>query len=152
MKAVYSPITGYICNECWSLFQDPFEYWRHMVNHLKEKEMTCREENMCYQCIATEKKQAKDEGMKFDDDKLRFDLIPPEASEELAKILTMGAKKYAPNNWQKIKKDRYLSALYRHLNAWQKGEINDGESGERHLSHALCNVVFLLWKEIHNVE
>ena len=41
-------------------------------------------------------------GKKFDGDKLRFDLIPAVAEEEIAKILTFGAKKYGPDNWQKL--------------------------------------------------
>ena len=89
------------------------------------------------------------EGKKFDSDKLRFDLIPPEITEELAKVLTMGVKKYSANNWQNVESDRYIAALFRHINSWRKGEIFDDESGFRHLSHALCNIAFLLWKEIH---
>ena len=89
------------------------------------------------------------EGTKFDTDKLMYDLIPTECLEELAKVLTFGAKKYAPNNWQKVDNfsSRYYSALQRHLEAWRKGEKVDAESGLHHLSHALCNVMFLLWKE-----
>ena len=86
-------------------------------------------------------------GRKFDDDKLRMDLIPPEAIEELAKVLTMGAKKYDDNNWQKIEAHRYDAALMRHYIAWKKGEKTDYESGFSHLSHMLCNIAFLIWKE-----
>jgi len=87
-------------------------------------------------------------GKKFDTDKLRYDLIPPETIEELAKVLTHGAKKYAPDNWKNVEpfNDRYYSALMRHLEAWRKGEMIDPESGLNHLSHALTNVTFLLWK------
>ena len=35
------------------------------------------------------------EGLKFDSDKLMYGLIPPECTEELVKVLTYGAKKYA---------------------------------------------------------
>ena len=89
------------------------------------------------------------EGTKYDGDKLMYDLIPAECLEELAKVLTYGAKKYAPNNWQKVDNfnSRYYSALQRHIEAWRKGEKVDAESGLHHLSHALCNVMFLLWKE-----
>lgn len=88
-------------------------------------------------------------GMKFDYDKLRYDLIPVEVEEEMAKVITYGAKKYDDNNWQLVGSDRYLSALRRHLAAWRKGEKNDSESGLNHLSHALVNVAFLLWKEMN---
>ena len=91
-------------------------------------------------------------GKKFDGDKLRFDLIPAVAEEEIAKILTFGAKKYGPDNWQKLDDfdNRYYAALRRHLNAWKQGEANDPESGMSHLSHALTNAVFLVWGEANN--
>jgi len=85
-----------------------------------------------------------EEFMKFDADKLRYDLIPPSAMKALAEVLTYGAKKYKPNNWRNGDKDRYIAALYRHLEAWRAGEQKDEESGMTHLSHALTNVAFLL--------
>jgi len=86
--------------------------------------------------------------MKFDTDKLRYDLIPPESMEALAKVLTYGAKKYKPGNWKNATNiDRYTAALYRHLEAWRKGEEVDEESGLPHLAHAITNVAFLIWFE-----
>ncbi len=86
--------------------------------------------------------------MKFDAGKLRYDLIPPSAMEGLAEVLTYGAKKYKPNGWKNNSISCYTAALYRHLEAWRKGEKKDEESGMAHLKHALTNVVFLL--EIDN--
>ena len=88
-------------------------------------------------------------GLKFDEKKLRWDLLPIDCVEEVVKILTFGAEKYAPNNWQKIESDRYFAALMRHLSASRQGQLIDDESGLSHLSHAMCNVLFLLWKEKH---
>jgi len=87
--------------------------------------------------------------MKFDDAKLRFDLIPPEAEEELAKVLTYGALKYAPNSWQGLEdfEDRYYAAARRHLTAARQGERLDPESNLLHLSHALTCIAFLIWRE-----
>ena len=86
-----------------------------------------------------------EEFMKFDKDKLQYNLIPPKAMRELAKVLTYGAKKYKPNNWQKVDDStRYIDALYRHLEAWRSGEKLDSESGLSHLSHALTNIAFLI--------
>jgi hypothetical protein len=96
-------------------------------------------------------------GMKFDgcgedksEMKLRYDLIPYSCIQELAKVYTYGAKKYSDNTWQKVEnfENRYWSALQRHLVAWREGEVCDQESGLRHLSHALWNVVALLWNEL----
>jgi len=49
----------------------------------------------------------KDEGMKHDDGKLMWDLLPLDAVEQIVEIMTYGAKKYAPNNWQKVRSNRY---------------------------------------------
>ena len=72
--------------------------------------------------------------------------------EDIVKILTFGAAKYAPNNWQLVDNgtDRYYAALMRHLVAWRKGELIDPESGESHLSHAACCLVFLMWLDKQN--
>jgi len=89
-----------------------------------------------------------EEFMKFDAGKLRYGLIPPQALKGLAEVLTYGAKKYKPNNWQKAEDTtRYVDALYRHLEAWRAGEKVDEESGLHHLKHALTNISFLLYFE-----
>jgi hypothetical protein len=84
-------------------------------------------------------------GMKFDKEKLRYDLLPPHALEETVKVLTFGAAKYKPNNWRYVDDamDRYFAAAERHVWAWMKGEKNDPESGIHHLAHAICNLYFL---------
>lgn len=87
----------------------------------------------------------KPDGMKFDGDKLRYDLIPPLAQAEMVKVLTFGAAKYKPNNWQHVDAalDRYFAALERHVWAWKMGETVDPESGIHHLAHAMCCLSFL---------
>jgi hypothetical protein len=89
---------------------------------------------------------------KFDSNKLRFDLIPPEVEKAMATILTFGAKKYGANNWQGLDNfnERFTAALMRHLNSWRLGEILDKESGYPHLWHIACNVAFLIWKKEKN--
>jgi hypothetical protein len=85
------------------------------------------------------------EGTKFDNEKLRLDLLPPAALEDLAQVLTMGAKKYGDWNWHGgIKYSRLYAATLRHLLAWWDGDDLDAESGLNHLAHAMCNVAFLL--------
>lgn len=88
-------------------------------------------------------------GMKYDGDKPRMDLLLsgcPNALEQVAQILTFGAKKYAAHSWQTVPQgdERYLAALLRHLTAHSKGEMNDPESGMSHLAHAACNALFIL--------
>lgn len=85
------------------------------------------------------------EGLKYDTGKLQYSLIPPQTLTALAEVLTFGARKYAPDNWQLVQdgERRYLDALYRHLQAYRLGEDVDPESGLHHLSHALTNIAFL---------
>jgi len=90
-----------------------------------------------------------EKGLKLDFDKLRWDLLPIECVEEIVKVLTFGAKKYADNNWQLVENstERYYAALMRHIVEWRKGDPVDRDSELNHLSHALCNLIFLLWFE-----
>ncbi|MGL5567497.1 MAG: dATP/dGTP diphosphohydrolase domain-containing protein [Plesiomonas sp.] len=84
-------------------------------------------------------------GMKFDGDKLRYDLVPPSAVKALADVFTYGARKYKPHNWQEVDEpNRYVAALYRHLEAYRMGETHDQESGLHHLAHAMTNCAILL--------
>jgi len=93
-------------------------------------------------------------GKKYDDGKLRWDLLPMKPIECVVKILTFGASKYGSNNWQKLKNfdDRYYAAMMRHMSAWKQGEKLDPESGLPHLAHAMCCVMFLLWNELKGGE
>jgi hypothetical protein len=86
-------------------------------------------------------------GTKYDEEKVRWDLLPWEGIEDVAKVMTYGAKKYAPDNWQKVKplRARYFAAALRHIMAWNKEEILDHESGLPHLAHAICCLLFCMW-------
>jgi hypothetical protein len=89
-------------------------------------------------------------GTKFDSEKPRFDLIPPDTQLAIAKVLAHGAKKYADNNWLGLKVNRVIAALERHLNAIKSGEdidVGDGcnaGSGMPHSWHMLTNAIFLV--------
>ncbi len=92
------------------------------------------------------------EGLKFDKEKVRYDLLPPELLEGVAQILTFGAKKYGDRNWE-LGMDwmRVFGALQRHLWAWRSGENVDPETGKSHLWHAGCCVAFLMAYEQRKV-
>lgn len=87
-----------------------------------------------------------EQGRKDDSAKELMHLIPAKAEMALARVLTFGAKKYAPENWRKVDNpiDRYMAAAMRHMNAHRQGELRDEESGELHLSHALTCLSFLV--------
>lgn len=84
------------------------------------------------------------EGVKFDQDKPRMDLLPPFPLMQVAMVLGHGAKKYADHNWRKgMDFSRPYAAALRHLCAWNDGEDIDPESGLNHIDHALCELMFL---------
>jgi hypothetical protein len=85
-------------------------------------------------------------GVKFDSAKPDYSLIPPNALDDVAKVLTYGAKKYDRENWRKLDDldNRYFAAAQRHIWAVKKGEPNDPETGISHLAHAIASLMFLV--------
>lgn len=80
------------------------------------------------------------------DDKLRWELLPLEDIEDVVKVYTEGAKKYAPNSWQNLENgyERYKAALFRHLLEYEKGHEIDEEIGCRHLAQVVWNAIAML--------
>ena len=92
------------------------------------------------------------EGKRYDAGKLRLDLIPPEATLYLARVLTLGAQKYEARNWELgMDWSRCLGSLKRHLLKWELGQTVDDESGEPHLAHVMWNAMALLVYETRGV-
>lgn len=90
--------------------------------------------------------------IKYDQEKNRLELIPPELITEVGKILTFGAVKYSERNWELgMDWGRVYGALQRHLWAWWVGEDTDPETGESHLAHAACCIAFLIAYEQRGV-
>ncbi len=93
--------------------------------------------------------------IKFDSGKTDWSLMPFEAVEEINKVLEFGAKKYNEGqttrehwNWAKgegLGIPRVLSAIFRHLFAFSRGEKLDPESGLSHIAHAGCGIIFILY-------
>ena len=84
------------------------------------------------------------DGLKDDDGKLLWDLLPFGAVEAIVRVMTHGARKYAPGNWRDVEPHRYFAALMRHLAAVREGEDIDPDSGLPHLAHVATNALFLL--------
>ena len=86
-------------------------------------------------------------GVKYDQNKPQWSLLPFEALEEVVEVLTSGAKKYAPDNWKFVPDAdaRYMDAAFRHMAQYMQGEQHDEETGNNHLAHAVCCLLFKLW-------
>jgi hypothetical protein len=94
------------------------------------------------------------EGRKFDSEKPKMHLLPPNATLEVAKVLTFGAQKYDEENWRKLEnaQKRYTSGALRHIFAHMGGELQDPETNYSHLAHAICCLMFKLELELENGE
>jgi hypothetical protein len=88
--------------------------------------------------------------VKLDSGKLRYDLMPFDALDEVAKVLTYGIKKYPKpeENWRvnSTKKDikRYMAAMLRHISELKQDRPFDSESGMHHLAHIATNSLFMI--------
>ena len=101
---------------------------------------------------------SKPEGLRYNEGKLRYDLVPAWAQDQYVKVLTYGSKKYPAWNWAKgMQWSNVLASMKRHIAAIEKGEDYDfdpncegcrtGEcsthSGQLHSAHVMCNAAFL---------
>ncbi len=84
-------------------------------------------------------------GVKHDQTKRRWTLLPWSALAEVVDVLEFGARKYAVDNWKHVGRDRYVDAMIRHVVAYVAGEREDAESGLHHLAHAVCCGLFVVW-------
>jgi hypothetical protein len=83
-------------------------------------------------------------GLRYNKGKERFDLVNADAYKRMVEILTLGAEKYAPRNWEKgMAWTNVIASLKRHLNAIEDGEDYDVETGKLHVDHLACNAHFL---------
>lgn len=89
--------------------------------------------------------------------KVRYAIIPMQATKGLARVFAYGAKKYQPGNWYQATlsdgaAERYHSAIDRHTEAmqepnglWTAESLSalDDESGLPHIDHMLASLVML---------
>lgn len=84
-------------------------------------------------------------GARHNQGKMRYDLIPPYPMEQIAKVMTKGAEKYAPHNWKKgMPWSEVMGSLERHYEAFKAGEDFDDETGLYHMAHVAVNAQFLI--------
>lgn len=85
-----------------------------------------------------------DKGLRYNEGKIRYDLLPPFSIEQLAKVLGKGAEKYVDRNWELgMRWSKVIASLKRHLAAVERGEDYDHETGLLHAAHILTNAAFL---------
>lgn len=84
------------------------------------------------------------EGLRYNNGKTRYDLLPTYAQEQFAKVLTKGSEKYAERNWELgMSWCSVTASLKRHTAAFERGEDFDKETGLLHTAHIMCNAAFL---------
>lgn len=85
-------------------------------------------------------------GKRYNNGKIRYDLVPTYSQKQYAKVLTMGAEKYGDRNWEKglpwMK--GCVASLERHLEAFKSGEDYDEESKLLHMAHVMTNASFIV--------
>lgn len=95
----------------------------------------------------------KGSGARYNGGKTRLDLIPLSTLKACADVFAYGERKYARWNWMKgMPWMAVIASLLRHLDAFQRGEDIDPESGLPHLGHIMCNVVMLCHYADHYVD
>lgn len=91
-------------------------------------------------------------GVKKDEGKLRWSLLPWDAVREVVKVLMFGAKKYDDRNWEKgMDWGRLFDASMRHrIDWWQDRQDKATDSDIHHLAHDACDILFLLAYALRN--
>jgi len=87
----------------------------------------------------------KGSGARKSSGKARMFLVPFALMGGVARVLEFGLIKYKDWNWSKgMLWSECMSCTFRHLYKWFYClEEYDDESGEHHLDHAICNLLFL---------
>ena len=84
---------------------------------------------------------------KHDQDKPMYNLLPANAIESMAQVLTYAVKVigHKIGSWRYVEDglERYRAALLRHAFAIQRGELLDEESGLPHSAHIMCCAAFI---------
>jgi hypothetical protein len=97
---------------------------------------------------ATDPKTGGQKGVKPE----RYDLIPWDAMDEIARVYAFGATKYDDHNWAKGYPWGWsLAALFRHASLFARGEDRDKESGCLHLAHVAWHCLTMMMFHIKGI-
>lgn len=83
-----------------------------------------------------------DAGAKQSKTLYRCDLLPPQATLAVAKVLQEGSVKYGDNNWHGIPVADHLNHAMVHVFASLAGDTQDD-----HLEHAACRILMALERQ-----
>lgn len=76
------------------------------------------------------------------DPKSRPDLLPSKAVLAAGRVLAFGLSKHPDEKWKTLSVEDHVAAALRHIYQHQDGP--DDETGESHLTHALCRIAFAI--------
>ena len=77
---------------------------------------------------------------------VRYDLVPPEGVEAVAKAMHVGAVTHGDSNWKKgLRNSILVNHAMRHIVEYMK----EGNTTEDHIGHALANLMMLKWNEVN---
>ncbi len=83
-------------------------------------------------------------GSMDDDRKVPLTLVWPGFIRGVARVLRFGMRKYSRGNWMRgMSFSEVIDAMKRHIEAIERGEDIDPDSGEPHVDHIGCNAMFL---------
>jgi hypothetical protein len=91
-------------------------------------------------------------GLRFNEGKPRFDLLPPEALVALAQHYGRGAAKYEARNWERgMDWCKCFASMERHAWAWMSGEDLDPETQSHHMIAVAWNAIALFVYATRNI-
>lgn len=94
----------------------------------------------------------KREAVSYDENKARYDLVPPEIMEAIAQGLTVGAQKYPERNWEDgMRWGRIYAQVQRHLQAFWAGEDVDAETQLPHMWLAATRLAMLITYDMRGI-
>ncbi len=113
------------------------------------REMTLRDMTKKYQesLQRREEEYGEKRAVHKDSGKPQMSLLDPLFLNACATVLTQATVggKYAPHNWRNgIEVSRLLNSCLRHINEFADCRDIDPESGQPHIAHAACNLMFIL--------
>jgi dATP/dGTP diphosphohydrolase len=95
---------------------------------------------------------ADNKGLRFNEGKPRYDLLPYDAIDALADHYRKGSEKYAERNWERgMDWSKCFSSLMRHASAFAQGEDYDPENGSLHATAMAWNALALLAYQLRNI-